>query len=738
LLDGGGSQVKVRAVEGIELSVLVPCFNEANNLPELAQRVWTTLERVGLIGEIVLIDDGSTDETAAVIRQLAKSYPNVKGVFHQSNQGIVSCWKDGLEAAQGRYVAVIDADLQYQPEDIARLYGELTFAHSDLVIGARSPIGPWGRRHNVWRDGLAWLLSFLFGTRFKDPKTGFFLCPWGILADILGHRDRYRLFQTFVTVAAVAKGYTVREIEVLYTERRVGTSFVPHFPLRLALVTLGDLPRAFAEFRLRRTTRQTVLAEFLNEHPPQREPDPLSWWRRLWFRLYIVLMPLHHWVISRDAAIYYQELRRSQWLTMDEIRELQQVKLRKLIVHAYNHVPFYRERMDALGLRPESIRTLADLHKLPLLSKDDIRSDLYFGLMSDNYDRNRILRITTSGSTGEPLVTYADKAQLEIRWATTLRNIEWTGYRFGDRQVRLWHQTLGMSPVQVVKEWLDACLSRRRFIPVFKIGDDNLMRFARQIERYNPTLIDGYAEALNLLALFLRTRGVIGIRPGSIISSAQTLSSKSRETIEAQFNCRVFDKYGSREFSGIAHECAAHAGLHVNAESYIVEILRDGQPVAPGETGEVVITDLNNYVLPLIRYRLGDLAVAADDAPCACGRGLPRIAEVRGRVQAIIIGTNKRYLPGTFFAHFIKDYDHAIRQFQVIQEELGRVTLKIVKAPRYTPGVLEDILDVLHVHLGADMQIDVEFVDAIALGRTGKHYHSISRVEVDFQDGKIG
>jgi phenylacetate-CoA ligase len=247
-------------------------------------------------------------------------------------------------------------------------------------------------------------------------------------------------------------------------------------------------------------------------------------------------------------------------------------------------------------------------------------------------------------------------------------------------------------------------------------------------------LIDGYAESFNVLAQYIKTRGLDRVRPKGIISSAQVLPPQSRATIAEAFGCGVFDKYGSREFSGIAYECEAHDGHHVVAESYIVEILKDGAPAKPGELGEVVVTDLNNFCMPLIRYRVGDLAVAMDDArPCACGRGLPRIGTIEGRVQAIIVGRNGTYLPGTFFAHLFKDYDHVIRQYQVIQDEVGAVRLRVIKAPRFDERAFSDVLEILRRYLGEETRIEVEFIERLEMVRTGKHQGCISRLNLDFQ-----
>ncbi|MEO7329879.1 MAG: capsular biosynthesis protein, partial [Minicystis sp.] len=328
---------------------------------------------------------------------------------------------------------------------------------------------------------------------------------------------------------------------------------------------------------------------------------------------------------------------------------------------------------------------------------------------------------------------YADRAQLEMRWAATLRAQEWTGYRFGDPTVRLWHLTIGMSRSQAARERADALLSNRTFIPIFEMNDANLAKMVETLCAVQPVLMDGYAEALDFVAHYLTSRGGLGARPRAIMSSAQTLPEKSRRLIEEAFGCKVFDKYGSREFSGIAYECQAHDGHHVVAESYIVEVLRDGKPVLPGEIGEVVITDLNNYCMPFIRYRIGDLAEAMAEGICACGRGAPRLGAIEGRVQSIIQGADGRYLPGTFFAHYLKEFDHAIKRFQVIQEERNAMTFRVVKGGRFSGDVLEEVLHTFRHYLGERMRIDVEFVDEVAMVHTGKRLASVSRLGVDFQ-----
>jgi phenylacetate-CoA ligase len=721
-----------------ELSVVVPCYNEELNLPELCERLVATFAVGGFAGEVLLVDDCSKDGTAAVIRRLMAEHPGVViGCFHGTNRGIAAGWETGVAAARGKLCATLDADLQYQPEDLLRLRRAL-YEHSvDVVQGWRSATGR--RRDQRWyySRGFNHLLNGVFSMRLRDNKSGFVMAPREVLADVLSHRGSYHYWQSFIMVAAHAKGYSYREVETIFEERRQGVSFLEKTALQASLKSFGDLAVATWEYRLGQKPPDAATRVLATHPAPDGKGEPLAT-KNPRFRAYMATFNQTHWMITRDVEHHYETLSRTQWLSASGMRDLQDEKLRRLVRHAYRNVPYYRARMQERGLGPEDIRTQDDLPKLPFLTKADIKKHLYFDIMSENHDKAQVQRIATSGSTGEPFVCFVDRKQLEIRWAATLRAQEQTGYRFGDPTVRLWHQTLGMSPSQIRKEHLDAWFSNRKFVPVFALSDGNLARMVELIEEARPVLLDGYAEALDLLAHFIRSRsGTMQSKPLAVMSSAQTLPEPSRRTIESAFGCKVFDKYGSREFSGIAYECDAHDGHHVVSESFLVEIMKDGRPAKPGEIGEVVITDLNNYCMPFLRYRIGDLAVAMEQAPCPCGRGAPRVGAIEGRVQSIIIGTDGQYLPGTFFAHYLKELDYAIRRYQVVQEERGRLSFRVVKGGRYSEEILAEVLAKFREHLGKDMRIDVEIVEDVAMVRTGKIMGSISKLGIDFQAGGL-
>lgn len=707
----------------------MPCFNEEPNLPELVERLESTFARSEVEGEAVLVDDGSRDGTWTVMQELAATRPWVRPVRHERNRGLAQAWHTALESSTGDLACLIDADLQYQPEDVLRLLWTYDETKCDLVQGWRSAVGRQKQPRYYWSRGLNWILKALFGLRLRDCKSGFVLASREVLQDLLTFNRRYHYWQTFIAVAAQAKGYTIEEIETIFEERRAGESFLTDFPLKVILRAFADLWPALLEYRFSEP-RRVVTGPFVTS-PPRPAPDTRAYGGR--WRAYRASFNQTHWMITRDVFRHLDDLEESQWLPAADIRELQSRKLRRLVRHAYRHVPYYRRRMREAGVEPDDIRGVEDLHLLPLLTKADIRENLYFDILSDNHRKQDVQRITTSGSTGEPFVCYVDRSQLEFRWAATMRSTMWTGWRPGEPQVRLWHQTIGMSRSQVWRERADAWLTRRTFIPAFEVSASRLDAMLRTIERVRPALLDGYAESFNLFAAHLRDHRRLEIAPKGIISSAQSLNPSSRETIESGFGCRVFDKYGSREFSGIAYECDAHQGHHVVAEGYVVEVLKGGKPCAPGEIGEVVITDLNNYCLPFVRYRIGDLAVAMADGPCGCGRSLPRVGEIQGRVQSIIIGADGRYIPGAFFLHVLKDYEHVVRQFQVVQERRGAVTLKVVRGGRFSERGLQQALEVLRQYLGDGTEIEVELVDRIEMVRTGKRLQAISTIPLDLQ-----
>lgn len=233
------------------LSVIVPCYNEEGNLRALADRLGAVLEIFRIQAELVLVDDASRDGTRALIQELMRGPLRVVGVFHDRNQGIAGAWRSGLAAARAPLVAIMDADLQYAPEDVPRLYQILQREKPDIVQGWRIAHNFKSTYRYLLSLAFSFLLNRLLGTRLQDIKSGFLCTRREVFAAMLETRRQYRYLQHFITVNAVSKGFTIRQEPVLFWNREAGQSFISS-PLRFALRSIPDLGRAVREFRLER------------------------------------------------------------------------------------------------------------------------------------------------------------------------------------------------------------------------------------------------------------------------------------------------------------------------------------------------------------------------------------------------------------------------------------------------------------------------------------------------------
>lgn len=439
-----------------------------------------------------------------------------------------------------------------------------------------------------------------------------------------------------------------------------------------------------------------------------------------------VLYPAYESGLRRRRTLsWLNEYRRDQWLSPEQIADLQWKRLRRLIEHCYREVPYYRNLWTGCGMEPGDIRGLEDYAKLPVLTKRDIRE--HFEELQAESWRGRLLFKATGGSTGEPLRFGYTRESNDRRTAVMWRGYEWAGSRMGRRTLFLWGGAVGdPSRAHKAKDRLYNAAFARRIVNSFGMTEANMSEYADAIDRYRPEVIVAYVGPIVRLAQWMLDTGRRVHRPASIIGAAEALHEFQRDILQRAFGCPAYNTYGCREFMLIASECEQRRGLHVNADHLVVELRESGE-AGPGEHGgELVITDLFNFGMPFVRYVNGDMATATKEH-CACGRGLPMLKRVDGRVLDALRTPDGRVLPGEFFPHMLKDVD-GVARFQVVQRKMDCLDLAIVRGDGFDDSALQYIRRETAKVLGDSVRLDVRFVDDIPLTASGKLRVTVSRL----------
>lgn len=450
----------------------------------------------------------------------------------------------------------------------------------------------------------------------------------------------------------------------------------------------------------------------------------MSGWYEALFRG--VLYPLYETGLRRRSTLrYLRQYEASQWQSRDRIEQSQWAKLAPLLAHCWSEVPFYRDAWSRAGFKPNDIRSIADFRRLPILEKADIRANLD-DLVAGSH-RGKVIYKSTGGSTGEPLRFGYSRESYERRMAVMWRGYRWAGADIGRRTLYLWGASGGAQGAwSRAKERAYHAAFGRRMLDAFSIGEGGFERYAAVIERYRPQVIVAYVNPIWQLARWINANRRGAWRPRAIITGAESLFAGQRADIESAFGCKVFNTYGCREFMLIASECEAKLGLHVNADNLVVETATDTPIAGSDGAGDVLVTDLHNYAMPFIRYRNGDRAFLSSDA-CSCGRGLPLLRSVEGRILDALRTRDGRYLPGEFFPHRLKDV-RGIKHFQVVQRALDRIELRIVREPDLREADIEGVrADVMRA-MGQGTDLQVVYVDSIPPTASGKRRVTVSEI----------
>ncbi|AKG53563.1 putative capsular polysaccharide biosynthesis protein [Dehalogenimonas sp. WBC-2] len=437
-----------------------------------------------------------------------------------------------------------------------------------------------------------------------------------------------------------------------------------------------------------------------------------------------IVYPLGDLIFQTSVIKYFHWLQKTQWWSPEQLKDLQDRKLRTLITHAYNKAPYYKKLFSNLGLMPSDIQTTEDLSKLPVLTKEDIRTH-FDELKAADFDSHKPIPNATGGSTGEPLRYYISKDVSSINWASMYRGWSWAGYGFGDKRATLAGSSLipGQSPSMFTR--MRSAVERNLPLSAVHLNKEILSSYATRLASYKPDFLRGYPSAIYTMADYLKHTNIDTIKPKAIFTTAEMLLPNHREAIESQFGCKVFDQYGAYDGGGQAMECELHQGFHITVEKAIMEILDvKGNTSPPGESGRIVVTDLHNYAMPFIRYEVGDIGIMSNQ-PCACGRSLPLLKSIEGRTTDIIKFSNGVTIAGPAVTLMFKDRE--VKQYQLVQEAHNELTVSIVKNNNYTDVDTNKLLGVLKHHTGSGIHIHINFCDHIPNEPNGKYKFIIQK-----------
>jgi phenylacetate-CoA ligase len=431
---------------------------------------------------------------------------------------------------------------------------------------------------------------------------------------------------------------------------------------------------------------------------------------------------------GRHVMPKLNELRRTQWWSRDQLLELQRRKLHRLLAYAYQYVPYYRRTFDAVGFKPDDfLREPASFQKLPLISKSVVNEHFDQLLTTDPARQRGLIKSSTSGSTGQPLVFMQDHNYRDYVTADYHRHMEWSGWKFGEKHAYIWGADFELASQHKLRTRLMDWALNRFLTNAYTLSEESMLAFAEQVRRERPKLLFGYASALDRFAKFVQERGLDDIKFQGIVSSAEVLFPIQREVIEATFGCRILDRYATRELGGIACGCVENAGSHISIENCMLEVLRDGQPAPAGEEGEIVVTNFNNYGMPLIRYRSGDMG-RLSSAACRCGRGLPLMDVVQGRLTDLFKTRQGRIIYGGYFRKLFYGITE-VEQFQVIQKSYDHIVVNIVAQSPVPAERLSFIEDSIQEVMQSEIKVEFQFKDVIPLKSSGKYRFTISEVQ---------
>jgi phenylacetate-CoA ligase len=444
-----------------------------------------------------------------------------------------------------------------------------------------------------------------------------------------------------------------------------------------------------------------------------------------------ILLPIYWKYIKHSNVLScYKALRNHQWNNLEENKKIQRKKLYKLIKYADQNIPYYKKMIKEHNIQFSEDTIFKDIKKFPILTKDIIRNnfDELYKFRDNTYYRN-----TSGGSTGEPVIFYQDRNYLEWEIATKILFNEWAGRKIGEPMVKLWGSLRDvLSSGEGFKGYLKQQLHGVIILPSYRMKEKDMYRYVRRIDNIKPGLILAYTNAIDELARFIKENCLSIYSPRAIMTSAGVLYPEVCARIEEVFQAPIFNRYGSREVGDIACNCEKNQGLHIIPDIHYIEILDEqDKEVKPGERGEIAVTLLTNYTMPLIRYKIGDRGILSE-MECSCGRGLSNLKKLEGRVRSVFKNKQGDFIDGGVFIRLFYFRDN-IKQFQVIQESVEHITVNLaLNDKRLIKVIKKDFMEIektIKLIMGNGTIIKYNLVDVLDSSPSGKYRYVFSRVK---------
>jgi phenylacetate-CoA ligase len=416
----------------------------------------------------------------------------------------------------------------------------------------------------------------------------------------------------------------------------------------------------------------------------------------------------------------------NQFNRKSNIDEIQFEKLKTVLQHAFYNVTFYRNKFKENNVSLEKIKKLEDLEKLPLSSKKEIRKNPLKNIISRRFEINNSLKISTGGSTGEPFKVYLDKSAEEIFNAIVFRTYNSIG-------VRPWHKRAYFNFELYEKKSLLQEFGLNRLYGVSIIRNESEQY--EKLKRINPDVISSFPSTLLNIAKYNKGKR---INPKIIILHGEVVTPEAKKIIASNYDSDVYEFYSSVEGCLMAADCYLHKGLHIISDAAILEFLNNkNEYVKHNKMGRIILTNLFNLMMPFIRYDTGDIG-SLSSRKCKCGNPAPLINHIEGRLNDFFVLSDGRVVDPRsldasmrfFIAKYNKKYGWNIEKYQIIQEELNSVVIKIVKGTNLSRNDINKIFTLMKKILGKDVKIDIRIVNSIEKTKRGKMRSVISNIKL--------